>query len=365
MKKLLTLLFCVAMSFQVKATTDNMENIKVIVSYPPGSGADTVFRILQAYGLKRNINFVPEFKPGAQGLIAAEHAINQPKDGKTLLLAGISDLTNTSPLKKIDYTDFISVSAISSMHYYLVANKKFPKNNLTQIVDMLKQDSQSVTFSTQGVKQNVTFKETFAERGINKEELRLIPYNPVQGLTAVIGGHVDIGLFPGAVLKGVLESNQVKVLASLAQNDDIDAGKNLESIQGPESGVDGIAVFVPLGTNTQMTKFWQDFIDDFKQDKEAQASLVNRYFNLFKGKGSSDLDRIIKKQLMSTDKYSLTFRQQEIAKLIINRGLSNEQIANTLNLSEATVKLHAGLVYKKYGVKNRIQLIAIEKNNFG
>lgn len=365
MKKLLVLLLTVMISFQGKAATNNMENIKVIVSYPPGSGADNVFRILQAYGLKRNINFIPEFKPGAQGLIAADHTINQPKDGKTLLLGGISDLTTTSPIKKIDYTDFTSISAISSMHFYLVANKKFPKNNLTQLVDMLKQDSQSVTFATQGLKQNVTFKETFAERGINKEEIRLVPFNPIQGLTAVIGGHVDIGLFPGAVVKGALESNQVKVLASLSQNDDIDSGKNLESIKGPESGVDGIAVFVAKGTNQQMVKFWQDFIDDFKQDNEAQAAFVNRYFLLFKGKGSSDLDRVIKKQLMSTDKYSLTFRQQEIAKLIINRGLSNEQIAGTLNLSEATVKLHAGLVYKKYGVKNRMQLIAIEKNNFG
>lgn len=92
---------------------------------------------------------------------------------------------------------------------------------------------------------------------------------------------------------------------------------------------------------------------------------MNRYFQLFKGKGSTELDAVIKKQLMSNDKYSLTFRQQQIASLIVNRGLTNEQIADTLNLSEATVKLHAGLVFKKAGVKNRLQLIAIDKVNFG
>jgi len=362
MKKLLTLLFCLAMSLQVKATT--MENIKVIVSYPPGSSADTVFRILQAYGLKRNINFVPEFKPGANGLIAAEHATMQPKDGKTLLLAGISDLTINTPIKKVDYTDFTPLSALVSTHFYLVANKKFPKNNLTQLVDMLKQDSQLVTFATQGIKQQVTFKETFSERGINKEEIRLVHFPPTQGLTAVIGGHVDIGLFPGSVVKSAIESNQVKVLATLAQNDDIDGGKNLESIQGPVTGVDGIAVFLPRGTNTQMIAFWSTFIDEFKKDSDAQAAFVNRYFQLFKGKGSTELDAVIKKQLMSNDKYSLTFRQQQIASLIVNRGLTNEQIADTLNLSQATVKLHAGLVFKKAGVKNRLQLIAIN-NNFG
>ena len=200
---------------------------------------------------------------------------------------------------------------------------------------------------------------------MKEEEIRLVPFPPTQGLTAVIGGHVDIGLFPGSVVKSAIESNQVKILATLAQNDDIDGGKNLESIQGPVTGVDGIALFLPRGTNTQMVAVWSTFIDEFKKDNDSQAAFVNRYFQLFKGKGSAELDAVIKNQLMSNDKYSLTFRQQQIASLIVNRGLSNEQIADTLNLSEATVKLHAGLVYKKYGVKNRLQLIAIEKNNFG
>lgn len=356
--KNLLLLFCIAITFQAKAST--MENIKVVIPYPPGSGPENVFRTLQAYGLKRNINFIPEFKPGAKGLIGAEYATTQPKDGKTLLLTVTSDLTYKAPVKRVDYTDFIPVAALCSTHMYLVANKKFPANNLTQLVDMLKRDSQSTTIVSATVKQDTVLKEIFNNAGVKEEELRLVPFNATQGVTAVVSGHVDVGLWPGVMLKSSIDSGNLKVLASLVPNNEIDAGKNIQSIfPAGRLRTDGFAVFLPKGVNPRMVKFWQDFIDDFKQDSETNAAFVSKYFHMFNGKGPAELEDIIKQQLMSVDKFSLTFRQQQIARLIINRGLSNEQIADTLNISEATVKLHAGLVYKKYGVKNRNQLIAV------
>jgi len=52
----------------------------------------------------------------------------------------------------------------------------------------------------------------------------------------------------------------------------------------------------------------------------------------------------------------LTPRQQQILTLIKERGASNKVIAKTLNITESTVKLHVGIVLKKFGVKNRTQL---------
>jgi tripartite-type tricarboxylate transporter receptor subunit TctC len=363
MKKIMMLLLCAMLSFQVKAT--NMENIKVVIPYAPGSGFDQVFRILQAYGLKHKINFIPEFKPGANGLIGAEYFTTQPKDGKSLMLTGTSDLTYPYPVKHVDYTDFTPVTALVSAHMYLVANKNVPANNLTELVNMLKNNSQSVSISAPSHKQSIVLKQTLSSRGVKEEELLIVQFTGMQAITAMIGGHVDVGLFPGIMIKSSIDSDNVKILASLNENKTIDNNRKLESLQGPAIGVDGISIFLPRGVDSTKVKRWQDFIDNFKQDADVQKSLADRYFQLFKGKGSKELDEMIKNQLNSSNKFSLTFRQHEIARLIINRGLTNEQIADTLNLSEATVKLHAGLVYKKVGVKNRVQLVAISKNNFG
>ena len=192
MLKKLLLLFCIAISFQAKATT--MDTVKVVIPYPPGSGPDNIFRTLQAYGIKRNINFVPEFKPGANGLIGAEYATKQPKDGRTLILTIASDLTYKHPVKKVDYTDFVPVSALCYSHMYLVANKKFTANNLTQLSTMLKQDPQAASIVVSTQKQERVIKETFSFRGIREEDLQLIPFNATQGVTAVVAGHVDVGL---------------------------------------------------------------------------------------------------------------------------------------------------------------------------
>jgi DNA-binding NarL/FixJ family response regulator len=52
----------------------------------------------------------------------------------------------------------------------------------------------------------------------------------------------------------------------------------------------------------------------------------------------------------------LTDRQREIMALVANRGLSNKKIAQILNISESTVKVHVSSILKAYGVRNRTQL---------
>ena len=54
--------------------------------------------------------------------------------------------------------------------------------------------------------------------------------------------------------------------------------------------------------------------------------------------------------------FKLTPRQEEIVRLIAARGLSNKQVARQLGISESAIKLHVGLVLKKYGLRNRTQL---------
>lgn len=61
--------------------------------------------------------------------------------------------------------------------------------------------------------------------------------------------------------------------------------------------------------------------------------------------------------IKDTDPFNLTFRQEQILQLIKTRGLSNGQIANTLKISESTVKMHVGLILKKYGFRTRMQLV--------
>jgi DNA-binding NarL/FixJ family response regulator len=57
----------------------------------------------------------------------------------------------------------------------------------------------------------------------------------------------------------------------------------------------------------------------------------------------------------------LTPRQQQIFNIVTERGCSNKHVAKIIGISESTVKLHMGHIFKKYGVKNRTQLAVFAK----
>jgi len=67
------------------------------------------------------------------------------------------------------------------------------------------------------------------------------------------------------------------------------------------------------------------------------------------------------KPVAPSQEFQLTERQQQIFDLVTTRGCSNKQLARFLDLSESTVKLHMGAIFKKYGVKNRTQLAVFAK----
>ena len=80
---------------------------------------------------------------------------------------------------------------------------------------------------------------------------------------------------------------------------------------------------------------------------------------------SKKLSHLLKKSSIKPPKtkkeIELTPRQNQIYKIVSERGVSNKVIAKMLNLSESTIKLHISQIFKKFGVKNRTQLAVYAK----
>ncbi len=62
------------------------------------------------------------------------------------------------------------------------------------------------------------------------------------------------------------------------------------------------------------------------------------------------------------EKYGITGREQEVIRLV-SRGKTNREIADELFVSLQTVKLHVHNIYRKIGVKNRVQLSNFIRNS--
>jgi len=64
----------------------------------------------------------------------------------------------------------------------------------------------------------------------------------------------------------------------------------------------------------------------------------------------------------STGIVPLSAKQLQIAHIIATRGLSNKQLAIHFQCAESTIKMHIGIILKKYGVQSRTQLVlALQK----
>lgn len=61
---------------------------------------------------------------------------------------------------------------------------------------------------------------------------------------------------------------------------------------------------------------------------------------------------------------ALTTRQFEIVRLLVHHGLTNDEIAKKLNITEQTVKNHLSVIYNRFNVGTRHKLI-IEINKLG
>lgn len=92
------------------------------------------------------------------------------------------------------------------------------------------------------------------------------------------------------------------------------------------------------------------------------TSLLNSLTN--KVQTLEDKVALIGHKPLSIDSYKLTCKELEILKLLCLTNGSNSDLAQELNISHGTIKQHLNNIFQKVGVRKRIHLIVLFRNNF-
>jgi DNA-binding CsgD family transcriptional regulator len=100
---------------------------------------------------------------------------------------------------------------------------------------------------------------------------------------------------------------------------------------------------------------YNDIIESFKDILTGETSVNKKILDLVKKRKYVVID--------NSPRIKMTTRQRQIYSLVINRAASNKIIAKTLGITESTVKLHMSSILKKYGVRNRTQLVLFAKDH--
>jgi tripartite-type tricarboxylate transporter receptor subunit TctC len=304
MKILPTLACALALAVPMAATAQAFPTkpIRIVVTYPPGGGADLMARLVapkMAAALGQPV--VVENKPGASGQIGAGEVARAAPDGYTLMLDASSYAVNPSLFPKLPYDPAKAFTPIGVLALYpnmLVVTPSFAPKTVKELVDLAKSKPGAVAFASSG---NGSAQHLAGELFKQKAgvDLQHIPYKGGgPAMNDVIGGQVPVFFANMASGLAHVKGGKLRALA-------ITGAKRSASLpEAPtmaEAGVAGYevyewnAVFVPAGTPAPVVAKLAEALAQAMASpdiRERVASLGGE----IAGYGPKEADRFIREQ---------------------------------------------------------------------
>ena len=191
--------------------------VRLIVSYSPGSGSDTIGRIL-ARGLTAVLGqkVVVENRAGASGSIGAEMAAKAIPDGHSILLVNMAHAATALLYKNREYDllrDFAPVTQVASSPSVIVVHPSVQANSLDELVKLARARPGDIAYCSGGIG-TPTFLagELFKHRAGVK--LLHVPYRSGgEAITAVLTGEVSVYFAPMATALPNIRRGKLRALA--------------------------------------------------------------------------------------------------------------------------------------------------------
>jgi tripartite-type tricarboxylate transporter receptor subunit TctC len=192
--------------------------IRLIVTYPPGGGADIVARLVAAkMTTSLGQQLIVENRPGANGQIGANALARSAPDGYTVMLDATGYAINPSLYPSLPYSatkDFTPVSVLVKFPNLLVKNPKFGPDSVKALIDLVHKEPGQVSYASSGLG---SVQHLAAALFASKIQGQLV-HIPYKGggpaLTDVAGGQVPIMFANGASALPFIQSGKVTPLAT-------------------------------------------------------------------------------------------------------------------------------------------------------
>lgn len=174
----------------------SMKPISLVVTYPPGGGADTMARLLAPkIGEALGQTVLVENRPGAGGQIGAAVVAKSNPDGYTLMLDASSFAVNPSLYPKLPYDSdkaFRPIGVIATFPNVVLVNPKFPAKNVADLIAAARASKDAVSYASSGNGSAQHLAGALFESAA-KVDMMHVPYKGgAPALNDVIGGQVPL-----------------------------------------------------------------------------------------------------------------------------------------------------------------------------
>jgi tripartite-type tricarboxylate transporter receptor subunit TctC len=192
-------------------------SVRVIVGFPPGSGADITARVIGAklYEVVGQ-QLLTDNRPGAGSNIAAEVSAKSPPDGYTLFIGTVANTINATLYSKLPFDfarDFAPVILATAAPNVLVIHPSVPVRSVKDLIALAKSRPGQLDFASSGVgtAPHLSGELFKTMAGVN---LTHIPYKGSPPAVAdLIAGSVDVMFSPASTVLPHIKSGRLRALA--------------------------------------------------------------------------------------------------------------------------------------------------------
>ena len=249
--------------------------INITIPFAAGGGMDQTFRHMQKYSEHRGINLVPNYKPGAEGLIGMNDITGLPTDGYSL---GICT-AGTVALQRVKNpsADTVIISGIRTSVFGIAVNAN---SNIYNIKDLEnKMRTGRITFGQGAATQKILL-EQLIEFSKPKSDVVIAAYKGGgPAIQDLLGGHIDLVAVPLTALAVHVDSGKLRLIA-LTSKGRLEAYPEVPSIFAsyPKwQNYDGSCLIAPKDINPEALKFWSSFMKDYVNDVQVRKDLAKEF----------------------------------------------------------------------------------------
>jgi len=214
---LVVVLFLTFLVNSVKAETYPSQPIQMVITLAPGDAGDLTGRTIGSELAKiLKTPVVPINKTGGAGTVGTDFVAKGRKDGYTILYTYSSIVytyaTNPENVPYNPFQDLEPLCLAASVPLLIAVQADSPWKTIQELVDYIKQNPGKIRGSSTGVGSvgHFGYEVIRAETGA---AITMVPYKgATPGLTALLGGHVEVAIPALSIVSPHLKAGKVRVL---------------------------------------------------------------------------------------------------------------------------------------------------------
>ena len=246
-------------------------NVELIVPAAAGSGLDAVARLLQRVIQEKRLadaSITVVNKTGGGNAVGFTYLVGHPGDAHYIAITPFTIITNrimgTNP---ISYQDVTPIALLAEEYVGFIVSPGSPIKTGRDLVERLKKDPQSVSMALAaalGNANHIAVSLVGKAVGADPKRFRIAVFNSSgESITAVLGGHVELGITTIGLLGPHVQAGRLRAIA-IAANQRL-TGALAQVPTWTEQGVDVTfsswrALIGPRGMTPQQVRYWEALI---------------------------------------------------------------------------------------------------------